>query len=177
MQKILFSDLVEKYANRTDEDVAFEAGRAILAGDYSIKNLRAIVMWKSPRTTGKKLETNKSIVEGALMSAVHNIDREGLAIESLLVMKGVGIPVASAIMTALDPTRYTIIDYRALATLQIDSLPPEERFCSENAKDSIGEYLDYLNCCKRLARANGISLRGLDYALWQYSYEEGLDWI
>jgi len=180
MQEAGMAGLIDRYSIRNQETVALEAGKKILEGDYTLKNLRAIVMWKSSRTAGKKLETNEQTVKAALENAVKNIKCERKAIESLLPIKGVGVPVASAIMTMIAPESYTIIDYRALETLKIlceKFLSPDERFDSDRPNGSIDEYLDYLNFCRRLADTHGVSLRKLDYTLWQYSYEHDLNWI
>jgi thermostable 8-oxoguanine DNA glycosylase len=179
MQEAGMAGLIDRYSIRNQETVALEAGKKILEGDYSLKNLRAIVMWKSSRTAGKNLETNEQAVKTALENAVKSIKCERKAIESLLPIKGVGVPVASAIMTTIAPESYTIIDYRALETLKLlgeKFLSPDERFDSKHTKGSIDEYLDYLSYCKRLASRYDVCLRKLDYTLWQYSYEHGLNW-
>jgi hypothetical protein len=69
---------------------------------------------------------------------------------------GVEIPVASAVLTAVAPERYTIIDYRALKALG-----------EKRTWHSVDSYLAYLLCCRKLVRENGVSLRELDRALWQ----------
>ena len=66
MQEAGMAGLIDRYSIRNQETVALEAGKKILEGDYSLKNLRAIVMWKSSRTAGKNLETNEQAVKTAL---------------------------------------------------------------------------------------------------------------
>jgi hypothetical protein len=68
--------------------------------------------------------------------------------------------IASAIMTAVDPSRYTILDFRALFSLGV-----------ERSFNSVGFYLAYLTACRRIASTAGVDLRTLDRALWQYSKE------
>jgi hypothetical protein len=70
------------------------------------------------------------------------------------------VPVASAILTAIDPKRYTVIDFRALEALGI-----------KRASPSVDFYLDYLKHCRQLAKTHRVSLRDLDRALWQWSSE------
>jgi hypothetical protein len=84
---------------------------------------------------------------------------ERAAIAVLTGLNGVQVPVASAILTAIHPERFTIIDFRALQAL--------------NAAQPItlDFYLDYLDECRRLAKANNVDLRTLDRALWQWSKE------
>jgi hypothetical protein len=81
-------------------------------------------------------------------------------LEALRVLDGlplVSIPVASAFLTAVYPKQFTIIDsqaYKALSVAFPNSLSP-------------GEYLHYLNFCRRQADWLGVALRCYDRALWQ----------
>jgi hypothetical protein len=85
-------------------------------------------------------------------------DRAAIAV--LLGLNGVQIPVASAILAAIDPDRFTIIDVRALEALGVTKYVLTINF-----------YLEYLNKCRELARENRVPLRMLDRALWQWSKE------
>jgi hypothetical protein len=85
-------------------------------------------------------------------------------VETLCGLKGVGIPVASAILTMVYPDRYTIIDFRALEALGIQRGDGEE---------TVEFYLEYLQTCRSLAQEYKIDLRTLDRALWQWSKEHG----
>ena len=69
--------------------------------------------------------------------------------------------MASAIMTTIDPVRYTIIDIYALRSFGISDAPT----------NSVDYYLTYLRKCRELAQQLKISLRTLDHALWQWGYE------
>jgi hypothetical protein len=79
-------------------------------------------------------------------------------------LSGVAVPVASAILTAIDPTKYTIIDFRALEALG-----------TVTTERSVGFYLKYLCVCRNLAERHGIGLRDLDRALWQWSADRADD--
>ena len=95
----------------------------------------------------------------ALHLAVH-AQTERAAIAVLCGLHGVDVPVASAILTAVAPERFTIIDYRALESLGVTNYVPTVDF-----------YLAYLRACRELVRENTVSLRELDRALWQWSKE------
>jgi hypothetical protein len=71
------------------------------------------------------------------------------------------VPVASAVLTAIEPERYTVIDFRALEALGSDS-----------TDRSVNFYLAYLDFCRLLAKAHRIKLRDLDRALWQWSDDQ-----
>ena len=85
-----------------------------------------------------------------------------MAVAVLTALRGVGIPMASAILTAINPERYTVLDFRALESLGI-----------KNWRDSFAFYVTYLEACRELAARHGKSLRTLDRALWQWSKEQG----
>jgi hypothetical protein len=75
----------------------------------------------------------------------------------------VEVPVASAIMTAINPERFTIIDFRALESLGITN---------RQAYYTIDFFIDYLRFCRGLASQHRVGLRTLDRALWQWSKEK-----
>jgi hypothetical protein len=84
-----------------------------------------------------------------------------MAVAVLTALHGVGIPMASAILTAINPERYTVLDFRALESLGITNWP-----------ENVAFYVFYLEACRELAAKHGKSLRTLDRALWQWSWEQ-----
>ena len=65
--------------------------------------------------------------------------------------------MASAILTAIDPEHYTVLDTRALEAL---GLPDS---------DDVDFYVLYVDECRRMATNYGATLRGFDRANWQWS--------
>lgn len=151
--------LAERYGPEQDDE-AFEAGASIAAGNYSRENLKAIVRWKSPRRIALIDENTDAAVRRALQVASDASTTERSAVESLDDLRGVGVPVASAILTTIHPERYTVIDFRALESLGVSRWP-----------GSVDYYLAYLSTCRELARRHNKALRNLDRALWQWSKE------
>jgi hypothetical protein len=156
--------------DKKEESEAFEAGRAILFGDRSPEALRKIVYWKSPRVV-HYLETNSpEKIKSALDVAVAHVDTRD-ALKALQELRGVAIPVASAILTTIHPDRYTIIDFSALEALGY--FQQDEQF-----------YIAYLEFCRTLSVRAKVSpqaglpgptaLHALDRALWQWSASQGL---
>lgn len=137
------------------EREAMEAGRKLAAGDFSRDNLLVIVRWKSPRSLGH-IKSNKSceISDSLRLALDAKTPRAAMAV--LCGLRGVEVPMASAILTAIKPARYTVIDRRALKTLGTKQLTP-----------TINNYLDYLRFCDAKAKELDIPLRDLDHALWQ----------
>jgi len=92
--------------------------------------------------------------------ALHATD-ETVRIGALLELHGVGVPTASTLLYAAFPADYPILDVRALESLGVKA----------RSGYPITFWLGYLDACRRLARASGVSLRTLDKALWQRSKE------
>jgi hypothetical protein len=146
-----------RYDARGD-DVALAAGARIAEGDFSRANLTAIFKWKTRNRGISRLHRNSDAdVADALRLAVSAVtDRSAIAV--LRGLSGVDTPVASAILTAINPQRFTVIDFRAL-----------QSFGTDTADRSLPFYLTYLGCCREVAAKYGVSLRDFDRALWQWS--------
>lgn len=139
---------VQKEAN------AFACGTKISGGDYSVANLLPIADWKSPRRKALISSNDQNLVSEILPLAC-SASHEQTAIAVLCGLSGVGVPMASAILTSIDPNRYTVIDRRVLIVLTGNEWEP-----------TVGDYAWYLNFCKSTVKKHGMSLRDLDRALW-----------
>lgn len=149
----------DRYAYRKADTRAFEAGKKIREGDYSRSNLQEIVNWKSERRKALIADNSDGEIRDALtLALLAKEPRSALAV--LMGLSGVALPMASAILTAIDQDTYTIADYRAMEALG----EPDADYYNLNM------YLhDYLPMCRRLAAEAGVSLRTLDKALWTWS--------
>lgn len=158
----LICRLAERYGPEQDSET-FAAGARIAAGEHTLANLRVIVRWKSARRVALIDHNPSTEIEKSLRFVTNPSTSERAAIEALDRLHGVGIPMASAIMTAIYPDKFTVTDWRALEALGVTKWP-----------DNVDFYLAYLSACRDLARRYGVSLRALDRALWQWSRERGL---
>jgi len=148
------------------EKAAFEAGEAIRNGDFTLANLEAIVRWKSERVVHYLIGNSNEKIKRALSIAAAPGTSTDAAVTALLELHGVDLPVASAILAAIFPERYTVLDFRALEALG-------------HARHDVRFYEEYLAFCKRLAESNIVTpqsdlpaptpLRTLDRALWEWS--------
>ena len=148
------------------EKAAFEAGEAIRNGETTLANLEAIVRWKSERAVQYLIGNSSEKIRRALALAASPDATTETAVKALIELHGVDLPVASAILAAIFPERYTVLDYRALEALG-------------HARHDVRFYEEYLDFCKRLADSNMVSpqsdlpaptpLRTLDRALWEWS--------
>jgi hypothetical protein len=165
-------DLAEQYWQTAGEKehelekAAFEAGEAIRNGDYSLANLEAIVRWKSERAVQVLIGNSNEKIRRALAVATSPESSTEAAVKALLDLHGIDIALASAVLAAIFPERYTALDYRTLEALG-------------HARHDVRFYEEYLAFCKRLAESNIVTpqselpaptpLRTLDRALWEWS--------
>jgi thermostable 8-oxoguanine DNA glycosylase len=157
--------LVARRLTNVKEEAAMEAGGNIGRGDFSRGNLNVIVRWKMEGVHLNRVmsyvDLNTDTEISSALSAAITARTEADAIEILDKLHGVGVPVASAIMTTINPEKYTIIDIYALRSLGISDAPT----------DRVEYYVAYLEKCRELAQEFEVSLRTLDHALWQWGYE------
>ena len=169
-------ELAEQYWQQTGEKehelekAAFEAGEAIRNGDYSLANLEAIVRWKSERAVQYLIGNSTEKIRRALAVAASPASSTASAVKALIDLHGVDLPVASAVLAAIHPERYTVLDFRALEALG-------------HARHDVHFYEEYVAFCKRLAESNIVKpqgelpaptpLRTLDRALWEWSRSHG----
>jgi len=73
--------------------------------------LEAVCRWKSPRALPRVRRNNASMVRAATRRALATRS-ERLRLEELRALHGVSVPMASAILTLVDPKRYGVIDIR-----------------------------------------------------------------
>jgi hypothetical protein len=148
------------------EAAAFEAGAAIRNGDYSLANLEAIVRWKSDLMVQYLIGNSEAEIRRvlAIAAAPHTPVRQ--AAEALTELRGIDLNLASAVLAAIDPERYNVLDCRALEALGHES-------------HSADFYAEYVAFCRRLVERGLIhaqpetpgptALHALDRALWQWS--------
>jgi hypothetical protein len=153
-------DLVKRYGPSQD-DAALKAGKEIRAGARTRAYVETIFRWKTKGRGISRLRKNsdEEIADALGLAVAANTDRAAISVLSGL--RGADVPVASAILMAIDPERYTVIDFRALEALG-----------NRSNNRSVSFYLEYLSACRQLAKEHQVSLRDLDRALWQWSSEQ-----
>ena len=150
-----------KWSARYDtkgDDEALAAGTRVASGDYSAENLGVIFKWKTRNRGVSRLSKNTAaeIADALRLAILAETDRSAISV--LRGLSGVETPVASAILTTINPERYTVIDFRALHALG-----------TETADRSVPFYLLYLSYCRATAKEHNLTLRNFDRALWQWS--------
>jgi hypothetical protein len=132
----------------------------------------AIIIWKSNRAKTKiqrgLTEARKTVQ--ALMQEVSQADTAEAKVKTLTTVWGIGLAIASAILTVCYPEEFTVLDYRAWETLKdepVTGLP--QRFPVRPE-----EYVQYCQACCRFAEEVSLPLRDLDRALWAKNWEDDL---
>jgi hypothetical protein len=164
-------NLAKEYIHKNGDDgKALSAGAAIREGNYSREKLMTIAEWKLERENGTyhpsiayiSENTDEEIAEAFEIAVRARTARVGLGV--LTTLRGIEVKVASAIMTAIYPDRYTVIDVRSL-----------EELGQKQDSPSIDYYLQYRDACEEIAAERGVSLRDLDRALWQKNKNRNLE--
>lgn len=133
-----------------------DAGVRILNGDFRRSNLETICAWKSKRRF-RLLESNTDAdIERSLRSAIDAVNVRD-AVNALTPLKGVGVKMASAILTAIKPTHYTVLDFRALEALGVED------------SNELELYALYVEACRDMSVKYGVDMRTFDRANWQWS--------
>jgi|SRR3989304_4009181 len=124
-----------------------------------------ICMWKSARPKQLYRKNNKVKVKKITKEAFAKED-EKEKIKTLCGLKGVGIPTASAILTAIFHKKYAVIDVRCLAMLK-------GTFKEKISKSITPKtWLTYLELMKKLADKYGVTPRKMDMALFAMHREK-----
>ena len=122
---------------RSLEAAAYEAGEAIRKGEHTLSNLEAIVRWKSERMVHYLIGNSDESIRAALAVAAEPSAKAEDAVNALVSLRGVDIAIASAVMSAIYPERYAVLDFRALEALG-------------HARHDVGFYTEY-----KRAKASG----------------------
>jgi hypothetical protein len=131
-----------------------------------------VLQWKLRGQYGRQRERRKAntddvirVVTGAALSIEHpDTDYEiELRFGILCTLRGVGVPVASAILALVFPERYAVIDFRGWRQV----------FGEERTTFSVSDYRRYLREVQNLAQELGWPVQEVDLAIWEYDRING----
>ena len=132
-------------------------------GVFTRAEFRRMCRWKSPRAR-LLWEKNSPARIAAVSRAVLATRDERVRMELLTSLTGVGVPMASAILTLIDPRRYGVLDIRAWQLLfAIRSVESNRR----GQGFTIAQWLDYLAALRSHACRLGVSARTVEYTLFE----------
>ncbi len=148
------------------EREAFEAGAAIHGGEYTLANLETIVRWKSERVVHYLLGNSQQKVREVLEVVADPKTPLHTAIDALTKLHGIDLTVATAILSAIHPDQYAVLDFRALEALG-------------HARHNVDFYQQYMDYMRMIARNLEIKpqsglpgptpLHALERALWEWA--------
>lgn len=162
IDKAFVETWASKYPVAAERELFERVGPSVAErGHYVRDDFVAVGRWKAARATSRMQRNSKADIEDVTRLAFCAHDRFKHLVLALL--DGVGVPMASALLTVWAPDRFTVIDFRALETLGAFGELDERR----------PPYPEYLGLCRGIASRTGSDLRSLDRALWQWSKEQG----
>ena len=131
-------------------------------GAFTRAEFRRMCRWKSPRAR-LLWEQNSAARVRAVSRAVLATRDERRRMELLTGLRGVGVPMGSAILTLIDPKRYGVLDIRAWQLLfAIRSVDANRR----GQGFTIAQWLDFLAALRAHARRLRVSARTVEYTLF-----------
>jgi hypothetical protein len=168
-----------------DSDPLFGSiSQAIQSRDFelSVAELQRISQWKlqsSRNNSNIKDNSNGAVIQQFQSALTASTDRE--AIDALTELSGIGVPMASTMLTVAKPSHYAIIDYRAfrgLAGAKPEILDSRQYADYAEFLEHFRTYLKnpeayefYMNHVREIADAEGLSARQVDMALWAFDKE------
>ncbi len=129
--------------------------------------LEELLEWKLGQQLGRQrairaANTDEIVraVTGLALTITHP-DREyelELRVNVLCALRGVGVPVASAVLALVFPEEYAVIDFRGWRQV----------FDADQTTFFVSDYQKYMREIRRLAVELGWAAQEVDYAIWEY---------
>jgi hypothetical protein len=156
------NDVENKESRQKEETILSSIASIDLPGEgITLDILQRIADWKAARTKGYIERNNPNYVKEVTRASFASTN-ERFKLEVLTLLNGVRFRMATAILMFCYPNKYTVMDWRAWASLENIGI------LNRGIKDTYEHYLEYNETCKKLAMEHGVSLRTLDKALWQW---------
>jgi hypothetical protein len=151
----------ERYKGSDDERTEKEMKEWLKKNRYlNSKRFIKIGKWKSKRPK-KQYESNDDLTVKEITRFSFATNSEEARIKSLLILKGVSYPVASAILHFAFPNRYPIMDFRVIWSLGWE----------QQKSYSYDFWQKYCVEIRRISKEVKEDIRTVDKALWKYSKE------
>jgi len=155
--------VASRYSPSELEDCALAHGReARRARFVTREQFLCIARWKTPRPL-HHYRRNSSESVRRISCVAFGLPTHVERLEALTDLWGVQHRVASAILHLCHFERYPLMDVRAFWSLGVSRSP----------KNWAEVWPAYVNSCREIAHAAGVTMRTLDRALWRYAWEHG----
>jgi hypothetical protein len=149
---------LEQYLLKSESQLSHLSKVKVDPGFLTPEQLFEVCKWKSKRRPVLALQNSKSLVKEITSFAFHAKCEES-RIGALTLLKGVSFPTASVILHFCVDRTYPILDFRALWSMGVE----QPSFYTADF------WVEYVECCRALAKKHGLTVRELDMALWEYS--------
>lgn len=165
IQELLRNELLRTEERKTQSLI--EKLRPVKQRGYFTKSeLLEMCKWKDEREFRRSdLESNLELEVIRISRQVFATNDESRRIIYLDTLKGVGIPVASAILTLTDPQTYGVIDIRVWQVLHLYG---EVDYNSEGKNLTVIHWLDYLPKLRQWAGHYKVSVRQVERSLFEH---------
>jgi hypothetical protein len=157
----LTRDQILQFADRydfgQDHDISGTMQAAAARGHMTRDDLIVVAKWKwkGGRTRQLCRQNSEPDVE-EITRVSFSTSSERLRIGALLALRGVHWPMASVILHFAFPTKYPILDVRAMGSVGASTIYTFEK------------WLEYCALCRQCTLDHGVSMRTLDKALWAF---------
>jgi len=178
MKKIPYgkaSLVIEDYLSTEEDEETAELIRKLrparIRGYLTFGELEAVCRWKSARAIQHIKSNSPSQVRVATRRALASRS-ERRRLEELLTLRGVSVPMASAVLMLLDPRRYGVIDIRVWQLLHgvgaVTKKPTGIGF-------SFGNWYQFLMIIRYFSKKFGVSARNVERTLFlaHKDYQKG----
>ena len=133
-------------------------------GFFTKNFLYDIIDWKSPRSKGHWKENTNPYVRRISKKFFQLIDDKE-RMSCLIELHGVGVPVASAILTVMNPINYGVIDFHVWQSLfQFGYVQEKE----DGTNLSVENWLQFLKILRDLAQKYKVNVRDVERTLFDY---------
>jgi hypothetical protein len=124
--------------------------------------LEAVCHWKSARAIRYIRANTRHRVRAATHAAL-STRREAPRLLALLQLQGVSVPMASALLTLIDPRRYGVIDIRVWQLLHaVGAVSRNQR----GVGFSVHQWLQFLGVIRALSSRLGVTARDVERTLF-----------
>jgi hypothetical protein len=167
------------HCHLTNEELAASLYSYTPRVHLTVEQLQSVMDWKYPRGAGKRYAARNGLPRVKQHTArAFSAGTPSEAVSDLCELVGVRVRMASAILTAFDPVRYTVLDVRAWNALrELGLLKTLGLAKYDKNLDNPVACDAYLSACLDLSMSAGVSLRALDHFLWTTDQRDLYPWV
>lgn len=158
--------IVRRHLSTTEDDATaslIARLRPARSRGYLTKGeLEAACYWKSPRAIHHVRSNSRAAIRSATRTALATTN-EIARVSALIRLRGVSIPMASSLLTLVDPRRYGVLDIRVWQLLHREGVVTTNR---AGARFTVREWEAFLEVVRGLARTLRVNARDVERALF-----------